>query len=275
MQDQQSRALRGFLSLITSFAFPLGSRWCSDLSELGSEQRRQKGLVLVLPGVEGKGPLNHNLARGFAEGGLSQAIEIHEWTTGYWPLFAYHLGNTRRTAREASRLANRIRVYQDAYPGRPTILVGHSGGGALVVKALECLPAGRNISAAFLLAPAISRGYDLSRALAHVDAGIWNFYSPLDCILLTLGTSLVGTVDGKHDVGAGAWGFLSSTSRPRPICQGQDACLFQVCYYPRLARFWHLGGHFGWTNRVFVSEWLTPMVSAAMQGKSRHQATVA
>src|SRR5262249_4382434 len=146
-------------------------------------------------------------ARGLAEGGLAVSIEIHDWTTGYWPLFAYHLRNARRTARQAVHLADKLLSYQDAYPGRPTFLVGHSGGGALAIKILECLPPGRTVTAAHLLAPAISRRYDLSQALTHVETGIWNFYSPLDFVLLTIGTSLVGTADGKHDVGAGAWGF--------------------------------------------------------------------
>jgi pimeloyl-ACP methyl ester carboxylesterase len=266
------RALRGLWSLLTGFTFPLGSRWCPDLGKLQSEQRRRKGLVIVLPGVEGKGPLNHNLALGLADGGLACAIRVHDWTTGYWPLFAYHLRNGRRTAREAARLVNDIVRYQDAYPNRPVYLVGHSGGGALAVKTLECLPPGRTVAAAYLLAPAISRGYDLSRALGHVEAGVWNLYSPLDCVLLTLGTSLVGTVDGKHDVGAGAWGFRLPSALSRNQRRAYHARLHQYRYRPRLARLWHLGGHFGWTNRVFVSEWLTPLIggpgaAAARRGK--------
>ena len=78
--------------------FPFGSLCCRTLPELQSEERRRLGLILVLPGIEGEGPLNHNLARGLAEGGLAGSIEIYDWTTGYWPLFVYHLRGARRLA---------------------------------------------------------------------------------------------------------------------------------------------------------------------------------
>jgi pimeloyl-ACP methyl ester carboxylesterase len=254
MHGEHSRVIRGLSSLVTGFAFPLGSRWLRELDELRSEGRRREGSLFVLPGIEGSGPLNHNLARGLAEGGLACSIEIFEWTTGYWPLFAYHLRHAARMARAAACLADRLVSYQSAHPGRPTVLVGHSGGGALAIKTLECLPPTRSVTAVYLLAPAISRGYDLSRALSHVDAGIWNFYSPLDCFLLTLG--------------AGSWGFQPPSCLDEEQRHHYEALLRQYRYHPRLARFWNLGGHFGWTNRVFVSEWLTPLISSTLAIKS-------
>lgn len=242
-------ALRGPLSLLAGLTFPLGGWWYGRLSRLRGAARWDRGYVLILPGVEGKGPLNRALACGLADGGLPYAIDVCDWTTGAWPLFAYHLRHQARADRKARRLARRLTAYQDAYPGRPTFLVGHSGGAALAVRALECLPPGRRVTAAVLLGPALSRGYDLSRALARTKAGIWNCYSPFDLLFLTAGTLLFGTLDGRHGVSAGAWGFA-----------GRWPGLQQVRYQPGMARAWHFGGHFGWANRAFAARWLAGLL---------------
>jgi hypothetical protein len=206
-------ALRGAGSFLSGLAFPLGGWWIGHLEALRSEARQQNGYVVVLPGVEGKSSMNLHLALGLVEGGVSQAVEIHDWTTGLWPLFAYHLRHERRARRRAAWIAAKIMEYQDRFSGRPTFLVGHSGGGGVTVLALECLPPGRRVTAALLLGPALSRHYDLTTALARTEAGIWNFHSPLDLVYLTAGTFVFGTIDGRHDVSAGAWGFSSTALR--------------------------------------------------------------
>ncbi len=35
----------------------------------------------------------------------------------------------------------------------------------------------------------------------------------------------------------------------------------QQCHKLRMARQFHLGGHFGWANRVFVAEVVAPLLS--------------
>ncbi len=104
------------------------------------------------------------------------------------------------------------------------------------------------------MAPAVSPSYDLGRALAHVELGIWNFYSSFDLLFLGVGTLILGTMDGRHVLAAGARGFTS----------GQRADdgngLRQQPYVAKMLRSWNYGGHFGCTNRVFVAEWLAPLL---------------
>ncbi len=201
------RAFQGASSLLAGLAFPLGGWWIGHLGAVRTEQRLQHGCIFVLPGVEGKSSLPLQIARGLVEGGVASAIEIHDWTTGFWPLFAYHLRYERRARSQAVGIATRIMEYQERFPGRPTFLVGHSGGGGVAVLVLESLPTDCRVTAAMLLGPALSRRYDLTEALSRTEAGLWNFYSPLDLIFLTAGTFVFGTIDGRHDVSAGTGAF--------------------------------------------------------------------
>ena len=84
--------------------------------------------------------------------------------------------------------------------------MGKSGGSGIVVRALEELPEG-SVEAAVLLAPALSPGYDLSRALGAVRREMVVFWSPLDVVILGAGTWLFKTVNRVRSVGAGMVGF--------------------------------------------------------------------
>jgi pimeloyl-ACP methyl ester carboxylesterase len=255
-----NRALRGICSSAGVLLHPVG-RLCGPMvRSLREESRYANGLVLVLPGIEGQSLMNHSIACGLCDGGVTGAIEIYDWTTGLWPLLIYHLRGQRRHARQARLIANRIAEYQAAWPGRPVHLVGHSGGAAMALLALEQLPAGRQAKSAVLLAPATSPEADLTTALANVEQGVWNYYSPLDFLILGAGTMLLGTFDGKHQVASGARGFIKP---PRLTEEGNrlyQEKLFQVPYRASMALQFHWGGHAGCTNRVFVAEEIAPLL---------------
>ena len=216
--------------------------------------------MIILPGIEGRSSLTWCIARGLADAGTDCAIVIHDWTTKHWPLFLFHLRAERRNRREARAIADRILNYQASWPGRPVHLVGHSGGAALAVWALELLPASATVETAVLLAPALAPTYDLSAALQKTKQGIWNFHSPLDLFFLVAGTLLFGTVEGRHTIAAGNRGF----SPPQELAAEEriiyETKLHQRRYSIDMLRQFHTGGHFGWTNRVFVAETLAPIL---------------
>jgi hypothetical protein len=130
----------------------------------------------------------------------------------------------------------------------------------LAAWTLEALPAGRTVTGVVMLGAALSSGYPLGPALAKVEEEIWNFWSPLDLVLLVAGTLLFGTVDGQHAVSAGLCGF----SMPEYIGAAErelyQSRLRQRGYDPRMVSQFHLGGHFGWANRVLVAESVTPLL---------------
>lgn len=89
----------------------------------------------------------------------------------------------------------------------PVVLVGHSAGAGLVVMALEDLPRDSQVDGVVLLAPALSRTYDLTRALRRVRGHADVFYSERDTLVLAVGTFLFGSVDGVHGEAARHGGF--------------------------------------------------------------------
>jgi hypothetical protein len=80
-------------------------------------------------------------------------------------------------------------------------------------------------------------------------------------VLLMTGTFLAGTADGRHSVSAGFCGF---SMPPGAISEEQRLYrdrLRQRGYALGMLRQFHWGGHFGWTNRVFVAEEVVPLLA--------------
>ncbi len=241
--------------------FPWVGRYCGSLLRpFRTSERYEQGLIIVLPGIESESFLNHSVVWGLSDGGWAGAMEIDDWTTSHTALFVYHLRGWRRNLRQAQRIANRIVEYQRQYPGRPVHLIGHSGGGGLAVLILEALPAESQITSVILLGPAIAPSYPLQTALTRVERGIWNFMSRLDWFFLGIGTLALGTIDGRWSCSAGMIGFREPTDLSAADRKAYQQKLHQQPYQPQMARTFNLGGHFGYTNRLFVERWIAPLV---------------
>jgi pimeloyl-ACP methyl ester carboxylesterase len=255
MKTQALKAVLQVVSLtIPRMLFPgrLGKR-------LADESRQCRGLILVLPGIEGESTLNHNIAYGLSDAGIPDAIEIFDWTRGRLLLFD-NLMNRSRNARQADRLADRIRQYQGEYPGRPVHLVGHSGGAALAVMVLERLGADRPITAAVLLAPALSPRYNLAPALRATVCGIHSLYSRYDTFYLGAGTLILGTIDRKRVFAAGKVGFQVPEGLPPADADVYRTKLRQVTWQYGMLADGHPGGHIGSSDRRFVRKWVSPIL---------------
>jgi len=250
-------------SAVAGAAWSLGPITHLGLGKLATDERLDTGLVVVLPGIEGASGLNANIARGLDDGGVRSAVIVHDWTTGYWPLaITHHLRGGRRNRERADAIAQRIVEYQDAHPGRPVHVIGHSGGAAMAAWTLEALPDDRRVTAAMLLAPALSPRYDLTAALRRTGRLI-NYHSTLDLLHLTLGTLAFGNIDGPRAVAAGARGFKPPRDLPDDARQLYDQRLHQIAYHPRMIRNCNFGGHCSWTNRPYIAEQLAPLIKDA------------
>lgn len=239
-------------------SFPQQGWWCGEFSDWLTPDRADRGYTIILPGIEGTSWFNISVARGLVDAGHDRAIEINDWTTGYWPMFVYHLMALERNREQAREIAERIIAYQDRYPGRPVTLVGHSGGAAMAILVLESLPVDRQITQAVLLAGALSPDYDLSMALARTENGITNYYSGGDALYLIAGTLALGTIDRQHAVSAGAIGFRTPDTLTAEQRALYDSKLRQEPYRFEMFSSWNFGGHFGPVNRRFVSKWVAP-----------------
>jgi len=228
-----------------------GAAGCSPTNDqLVTQERLESGLVVILPGIEGEGPLSYSVRDGLRRAGVDAALPIYRWGRPV-PIAGPLLNQMDVIGNRlvAERIAQMVADYQDSYPGRPVHLVGHSGGGGLAVFSTEALPPGRSVEGLILLSASISRDYDLSKALAHCRKGIVNFYSASDIAFLGIGTTVVGNVDGARGPSAGMLGF----SRSWPG-------LHQVPWSTEMALAGNLGGHADTTARPFVSKYVAPWV---------------
>ena len=129
--------MRPLSFLILPLGRLFGGRWIKRMEP----EHLDRGLVLILPGIEGRSFLNLSIMSGLLDAGLPYAMEIVDWTTGRILLLIYHLRAWRRNQLVARQIAARVVEYRRQYPGRPVWLVGHSGGGAMALLAAEFLPA--------------------------------------------------------------------------------------------------------------------------------------
>jgi len=227
-----------------------------DLSEEGEGQ----GLVLVADGVGGLDLCGTGLRYVMGSLGVKHSVRVVRWGHGFGRWHADLTNVANRDAR-ALEIAAEVTAFQTRRPGAPVFLVGKSGGTGLVVKALEQLPENA-VEATVLISPALSPTYDLSRALRAVRREMVVFWSPLDVIVLGLGTRIFGTIDRIKSVSAGLVGF-----RPRDLRdeakRRQYAKLRQVRWRPRMARTGYLGGHVGPDSPAFLRKYVVPLLRVA------------
>ncbi|MBS3734883.1 MAG: hypothetical protein KGY99_08135 [Phycisphaerae bacterium] len=235
---------------------------CNATGPYMDEERLDKGLVIILPGIEGESQFNRNIRRGLLSAGVDRAMPIHHWgrpVPGVGMLLNQMdvIGN-----RIAARgVADRIMKYQDDYPGRPVHIIGHSGGGGVAVFAAEALRDEHKVDGLVLLSASVSSAYDLTKALNRSRNGLINFYSEADVGLLVIGTILAGNVDGTHGPAAGAIGF----DRPPPSAPADKRAAYGKLYEFQVTAGM-LGGadaHTAATGAGFVRRRVAPWVRSS------------
>jgi len=226
---------------------------CRQLQPYVTGARLERGLVIVLPGIEGRSVLNEDIARGLIAGGVNWAVEIQDWTSSWGPL--YNLRASERNHKQARLLYERIQRYRHAFPHRPVMLLGHSGGGAIAIWTAEAFDQRESLEGLILVNASISREYDLTDALNKTRRGIVSYYSAQDWMLLGVGTTVYGTMDGSHSVSAGKEGFLVPTDLPRAYDK-----LYQVGWTKQMAKAGHRGGHFSSADAHFVAQFIAPLI---------------
>src|SRR5205807_9495687 len=88
------------------------------------------------------------------------------------------------------------------------------------------------------------------------------FWSPLDAIVLGLGTRIFGTIDRIRSVSAGFVGFRPPVSLD-DTQRAQYAKLRQVRWQPGMASTGYLGGHVGTDIPAFLRKYVVPLLRVA------------
>jgi pimeloyl-ACP methyl ester carboxylesterase len=216
--------------------------------------------IIVLPGIEGSSPCARGIISGLRQTHPNASYEIYDWTTGHPTYMLYHVCAWNRNQNVASMLAEHIVQLQTQQPNRPIILVGHSGGGAMTIVALEQLPPGHRIQQAILLAPDLAPNHPLATALDRTLQGIDVFHSQLDCVILGAATASVGTIDRVWTPAAGMVGFHVPQSFDEPGASLYATKLHQHGYEVAMSRTGHFGGHFTCTLPEFVNRYVSPAI---------------
>jgi hypothetical protein len=207
------------------------------------------GLVLVADGVGGLNLCGMGLRHAMGRRGGPHTVRLHPWGHGFGRWHA-DLTDVVNLEAQARSMADAVRSWLAEQPGSPVYLVGKSGGTGVVVRALEGLEPD-SVEAAVLLAPALSPGYDLSRALEAVRREMVVFWSPFDVFVLGFGTRIFGTIDRIRTVSAGLVGF-----------RGNRAKLRQVKWRPKMITTGYLGGHVGPDSPAFLRRYVMPLLTA-------------
>lgn len=236
---------------------------CGAAQPYRTAERLGRGLVIVFPGIEGRSGFNEAICRGLDRGGVKWAIELHDWTSPLGPL--YNLRAHERNRRSATEIGWRIAQYSWDYPGRKVILVGQSGGGAIAVWVAEQLLPGHKIEGIILLSASLSPEYTLDFALANSRRGIVSFHSGRDWLFLGVGTTVTGTMDGRHTASAGQAGFKAPAGK---LSKAAYDKLFQVAWRREMAASGHSGMHLTGGAEEFVAKYVAPLIrGGGGQGK--------
>jgi len=218
-----------------------------------------RGMVLVADGVGGLDLCGTGLRFVMGAAELPHRVELFPWGHGFGRWFA-DLTDVPNRDNQARLAAEAVRRFRSARPEGPVFLVGKSGGSGVVVKALEQLDDG-SVERVVLLAPALSPGYDLTRALRAVRRELVVFWSPFDVIVLGAGTRVFGTIDRVKSVAAGLVSFVL----PRPDDPDREKArqyekLRQVRWRPAMASVGYFGGHVGPDNPCFLRKYVVPLL---------------
>ena len=218
----------------------------------------ETGLVLVADGCGGIELCELGMRQVMSEQGGLRRVRPVRWGHGFARWFA-DLSDVANHLAHSRAIVEEVLDWRERNPSKPVFLVGKSGGTWIVVQALEGLPVG-SVEAVVLLAPAMSPGYDLSRALRAVSREIVVFWSPLDVVVLGAGTWLFKTTDRVRSFSAGMVGFRWP--------EGLDDAgrllyekLRQVRWRPEMASTGYLGGHVGPDSPAFLRRYVVPLLT--------------
>lgn len=225
-------------------------------AELLAPRPGGRGLLTMLPGIEGRCYQARGTVAGLRDAGERRTIEIVEWGTRPFGSMQ-NLVDLSGNIVEAERIGEQLAAWQGEHPGEPMTLLGFSGGAGVAVLAAERLPAGVTLDRLILIGAALSPKYDLSAAARRCAGGIVNFYSRVDVIILGAGTFIFGTIDRAYTPAAGCVGF----------CNGDDSLrcepwLQQIGWRRDWRALGHYGGHLAWFARDWARDVLAEKIAS-------------
>lgn len=246
----------------------LAQTGCSDiLAKFGDDSAGiDREITYYLGGAGTLGGIgNGSVREGLRKGRYAGAINVIPWQSWFGDVLRDQIDRTRNQ-REAQRVADEILDYQQKYPGRRVNIIALSAGTGIATWALERLPAESHVGTVVFLGSSLSRRYDLTDALRHVDGRLYVFYSSTDPIL-RIGVPLAGTVDREFQgpSAAGLSGFALPAGASHEMIELYNRKLRNMPWKPRYERYGYRGRHTDGTSAPFVAEFIVPLLREATE----------
>ncbi|MCG8405503.1 MAG: hypothetical protein MI923_09935 [Phycisphaerales bacterium] len=227
--------------------------WRPRLPRLSdTARRRQRGLTLILGGIEGPSLYNYQIVCGLLRSGYRGSVVRFDWNDGvpFWRSLV-NLMSGKHHKHQALLVVDYILRYKHEHPDAPVCLIAQSGGCWITVRALEALPPKTNVETAVLLAPAISPAYDIKGATAKCASGLISVGSAGDFFFLGLGTLLLGTSDRHFTPSAGFVGW-------HYVTEG----FVEARWHPRWIKHGYVGNHTSSSAIGFIASVIGPRLAA-------------
>jgi pimeloyl-ACP methyl ester carboxylesterase len=220
----------------------------------------RQGIIIVASGSGGDPSLTENLGQLVQLRGLPLAVVEIPWCRMSGP-FKDHM-DLEGQYLGARRVVEYVSAFRQQCPGEKVFLLGHSTGTHVLLNAVGFLPP-RSVDQIVLLAPSISRDFDLRPALRCSKGGIISTCSDEDWILGSTAT-VYPTSDRKWTESAGAVGF----NMPPP--HHPDAALYRnlrlIPYERQMTSQRYYGGHFGVARAKYLDAYILPVLAAELRG---------
>lgn len=211
------------------------------------------GLVVFVGGLKWFGVRwgYRRVPAGLADAGFTGQTLYWDWHrpvagTFCLPIYCNHKLLESKAVELAAFIADRRRQS----PGQSLHLIGCSAGGYIALRAAELLPRPVQVDSLALLSAAVSPTRDLTAARAAVRGTMVNCSSVLDCVILGLGTTLLGTPDGRRGPAAGMVGFD----------RGHEHGVVELRWRWPMIFSGRLGGHSTCTPRAFIRRYVAPLM---------------
>jgi len=266
-RDEPVRAPGFGVCAIYGIANRLKLTWCriSERLRFGvvpETDGSDRPVVVVLDGVGRFQFAPYMIRRVCREASLDYAVIRFDWQFGAVGEIWSDLMWLRRNRVQAVRFARLLRRLRREQPKRPIHVFAFSGGNGVAVFGCEYLHGLDVVDTLIMAQPALSPGYDLSRALGAARRG-YVLISERDLLILGLGTRLFGTMDRVYRPSAGLQGFVRPSGLPAEARAAYDRCrVFR--WRPTWVRADHNGGHTGSISETFLRRFLGPMLDGSV-----------
>jgi hypothetical protein len=219
------------------------------------------GIVYYLDGAGGGSLLTNwapGVSKGLKEADFQGNFREFIWQTGLGVLADQTFGLSYKQEK-GKALAKKIIADKKEHPDWPIALIGLSAGTSVAICTLEALPENCTVNQVILLGSSMDAGYDLRKALKHLD-GTLLVYTSMNDEVLKLLVPMAGTADRKYvgDSVAGLRGFI------QPNNQEETRGLYEkikiIPWRTEFSRYDNHGGHTDTTNSRFVQKFLAPSI---------------